>query len=69
MYPDAIDYRNKIIRELKPNNPRKIREGQKQVARYAEILERIFKVKWKTVVDTYEVKPDGSFKYNFGTPK
>jgi len=37
-FPDAVDYVNDIVRELKPNNKRKIREGTKQVRGYADQL-------------------------------
>ena len=35
---DGIDYVNKIIYELKPNNPQAIRRGLKQLDRYLSIL-------------------------------
>ncbi|MFT3948779.1 MAG: RHS repeat-associated core domain-containing protein [Agriterribacter sp.] len=54
-FPDAIDFVNKIVRELKPNNSRKIREGMKQVTNYAKQLKKQLGGKWKVVVDTYDV--------------
>jgi hypothetical protein len=68
-YPDAIDDVNDIVRELKPNNKRKIKEGERQVRKYADQLEKQTRRKFKTVVDTYDVMPDGTIKYNYGTPK
>lgn len=35
---DGIDYVNRIVYELKPNNPRAIRRGMKQLDRYLDIL-------------------------------
>ena len=67
-YPDALDRENKIIRELKPNNARKIREGERQAQNYKKILENQTDEKWRTVIDTYDIKPDGSIHYNYGTP-
>jgi|GEM_PF-5610466 len=69
--PDAIDYDNRIVRELKPNNRRQIKKGEEQVKAYAKQLQKDFKEggKWKTVVDTYDILPNGEIKYNFGTPK
>ena len=32
--PDAIDFKREIVRELKPTNPRKIRERTNQVKKY-----------------------------------
>jgi hypothetical protein len=68
-FPDAVDDVNDIVRELKPNNKRKIREGEKQVRGYADQLEKQTGRKFKTVVDTYDIMPDGTIKYTYGTPK
>lgn len=51
--PDAIDAENRIVRELKPDNPRAIRRGEKQVEGYKEELEQITGEKWTSYVDTY----------------
>ena len=67
--PDAIDFKNKIVRELKPNNQRAVKRGTKQVEGYAEQLEKQFEEGWKTVVDTYEKLANGAFKFFYGTPK
>jgi hypothetical protein len=72
LIPDAIDMKNRIVRELKPNNERAKKRGQNQLNKYVKSLEEQYpetKGKWKTVVDTYEKNPNGSLKYNFGTPK
>lgn len=53
---DFIDLENKIIYELKPNNPRAIRLGNKQLEIYKNELQAIprFKdIQWKTILDTY----------------
>ena len=50
---DAIDFINRIVRELKPNNPRAIARGLKQVERYRKHLEKVTGKKWTGKVDTY----------------
>jgi hypothetical protein len=53
---DFLDIVNGKVYELKPNNPRAIREGQKQLQRYIEELKTIpdFKgVNWEGVLETY----------------
>jgi RHS repeat-associated protein len=67
--PDAIDRVNKIVRELKPNNFRAIRYGREQVKAYKKQLTKQFGGKWKTVIDTYDVLPDGTIKYNINPAK
>ena len=39
---DFIDFENKIVYELKPNNPNQIRKGTKQLAGYLEEIETVF---------------------------
>lgn len=51
--PDAVDVDNKIVRELKPNNPRAIRRGERQVKGYLEELQSLFGGNWSSAVDTY----------------
>ncbi|HWS53291.1 MAG TPA: hypothetical protein VN228_04165, partial [Pyrinomonadaceae bacterium] len=51
--PDAVDFENKIVRELKPNNPRAIRRGERQVEGYRQELEQVFGPGWTSYVDTY----------------
>ncbi|AFD06620.1 DUF6443 domain-containing protein [Solitalea canadensis] len=50
---DFIDFENKIIYELKPNNPRAIKEGYKQLAMYLQEVESIYGKGFKTILDTY----------------
>lgn len=52
---DAVDLKNGIVRELKPNNPRAIKLGEKQVQGYIDELQKHYPNKnWKGYVDTYE---------------
>lgn len=50
---DFIDLEKKIIYELKPNNPRAIQEGMKQLQTYKTEVERLFGSGFKTVLETY----------------
>jgi hypothetical protein len=53
---DFLDVKNGIIYELKPNNPRAILQGQKQLQMYMQELQGMPKyqgIQWKTVLDTY----------------
>ena len=50
---DFIDLENKIIYELKPNNPRAIKQGYKQLEMYKQEVESIYGKGFKTVLDTY----------------
>ena len=40
--PDAVDMTTGIVYELKPNNPRAIARGYKQVQKYVEALRKAF---------------------------
>lgn len=51
--PDAIDAENRIVRELKPDNPRAVRRGERQVEGYKKELEQMTGDKWTSHVDTY----------------
>ena len=51
--PDAVDFKNKVVRELKPNNARAIKRGEKQVESYRKQLQKENGGKWKGHVDTY----------------
>ena len=52
--PDFIDLNNQIIYELKPYNPRSIKQGLKQLERYEKVLkEHGSKGEWKHVLDLY----------------
>jgi methyl coenzyme M reductase subunit C len=50
---DFIDFGTKTIYELKPNNPRAISQGQRQLKEYKSLIEKQFGSGWKTVLDTY----------------
>lgn len=53
---DFLDIVNGKVYELKPNNPRAIREGQKQLQRYIEELKTIpefIGIKWEGILETY----------------
>lgn len=47
--PDAVDFTNRIIYELKPYNKNAYKRALKQVAGYVNVLEG----KWKVVIDIY----------------
>lgn len=40
--PDAIDFQNGQVRELKPGNARAISRGEKQLERYLDELRRLY---------------------------
>ncbi len=59
---DYIDIQNGIIYELKPNNPRAIKQGERQLQMYLQELQspamlqkypQLKGIQWKTVLDTY----------------
>ena len=53
---DFLDIKNGTIYELKPFNPRAMRQGQKQLQIYMQELQRIpqFRgINWKLILDTY----------------
>ena len=50
---DFIDFENKSVYELKPNNPNQIRKGTKQLAGYLEEIETVYGKGWSSVLDTY----------------
>jgi RHS repeat-associated protein len=52
--PDAVDFQNRVVRELKPNNPRAVRRGERQVERYRQELEATYGGNWRSYVDTYD---------------
>jgi RHS repeat-associated protein len=52
--PDFVDLNTRTIYELKPNNPRAIKAGEKQLQRYKSAFEAHYpSTSWKTVLDTY----------------
>jgi len=53
---DFLDVKNGTIRELKPNNPRGIQQGQRQLQIYKQELEtmpRFQGIQWRTYLDLY----------------
>jgi restriction endonuclease fold toxin 9 of polymorphic toxin system len=50
---DAANPTTREVIELKPNNPRAIREGQRQVESYVKELEEFTGQKWTGRVETY----------------
>ncbi|WP_368042569.1 hypothetical protein [Ectobacillus sp. JY-23] len=50
---DFIDFEKKIIYELKPYNPRAMRQGNRQLKIYKKEVEGIFGPGWKTKLDVY----------------
>ena len=54
--PDGVDRKNRVVSELKPNNARAIKRGEKQVEGYRQQLEKETGKKWTSRVDTYNPK-------------
>jgi len=54
--PDAISFQNKLIIELKPNNPKSIALGLKQLDKYKTALETKSGEGWMTKIVTYTKK-------------
>lgn len=50
---DFIDFETQIIYELKPNNPKQIKLGKKQLQGYIDEMKSIDGGDWKGVLDTY----------------
>ncbi len=57
---DAIDFDNKIIYELKPNNPKAIERAKKQLKRYIEGVADVYKLQCTGKIVTYDIV-DGQF--------
>jgi len=51
---DAVDFKNRIVRELKPDNPRAIQDGKRQLERYRLELEKEYGGTWTSFMDTYK---------------
>ena len=51
--PDFVDMNKRIIYELKPNNPRQIKAGWKQLNNYKTLFEQQYGSTWKIVLDLY----------------
>ena len=52
--PDAVNWKTREVVELKPNNPRAIKRGWRQVEGYLRELERMTGKKWTSRVETYD---------------
>ena len=50
---DGVDFVNRIVYELKPDNARAIRQGWRQLTRYANALEQMDGGNWIRVLVTY----------------
>jgi hypothetical protein len=53
--PDLIDFANKRVVELKPNNARAVQLGARQLEAYIKALERLYGGKWSGEIWTYEM--------------
>ncbi|MGN0533475.1 MAG: RHS repeat-associated core domain-containing protein [Eubacterium sp.] len=51
---DGIDFNNKIIYELKPNNPQAIAKGMKQLERYTTAANQSYGGEWTGVLKLYD---------------
>lgn len=51
---DAVSWEKRDVRELKPDNPRAIRQGERQVEGYRRELEGTTGENWTCCVDTYK---------------
>jgi hypothetical protein len=52
--PDAVNWRTREVRELKPDNPRAVRRGERQIEGYRRELEELTGEAWTSVVDVYQ---------------
>jgi RHS repeat-associated protein len=50
---DAVNFAEKEVKELKPNNARAIQRGEKQVEGYREELQNVYGGEWTKKVETY----------------
>lgn len=50
---DAVNFEKRHVKELKPDNPRAIKRGEKQVEEYRQQLENQTGEKWTCSVETY----------------
>jgi RHS repeat-associated protein len=51
--PDFVDFSTKTIYELKPFNPRAMKQGWKQLNKYQKLFQQQYGGNWQTVLDTY----------------
>jgi len=52
--PDGVHWDDRIVSELKPNNRRARRRGERQLSGYVDELEHITGDKWASRLDTYD---------------
>lgn len=52
--PDAVNWAKREVRELKPDNARALRRGERQVAGYRKELEAVTGESWTSEIDTYK---------------
>jgi hypothetical protein len=51
--PDAVNRETRDVKELKPDNPRAVRRGERQVEGYRKELEETTGKPWTGKVETY----------------
>jgi hypothetical protein len=51
---DAVNFEQKHVKELKPDNPRAIGRGEKQVEGYRGELQEEFGGDWTSSIETYK---------------
>ena len=51
--PDFVDFNTKTIYEIKPNNPRSIQQGIRQLKKYKALFEKKYGGTWNIKLDTY----------------
>jgi hypothetical protein len=51
--PDYVDFGTKTIYELKPYNPRGIRQGWKQLYNYQNLFQQQYGGSWNIILDFY----------------
>lgn len=51
--PDFVDFRTKTIYELKPFNPKAMRQGWKQLYKYQKFFQQKYGETWNFILDTY----------------
>lgn len=52
--PDAIDWTNRIVRELKPDTASTLAKGRTQLEKYKQALEEFTKLPWTSYLDVYK---------------
>ena len=51
---DAVNWEKRDVKELKPDNPRAVRRGEKQLEGYKQELEETTGEEWTGQVETYK---------------